>query len=174
MRVYKKNLSWIIMAAGLFFSSFIDSDGIADTMPTSKGMYDVLFQNHAGIEINLQDLKGKVVVINYWARWCAPCIAEMPALNQLYVELKSNKNIVFMAVDMDRSMNKAIRFMEKRKYSIPVYQINSPLPEDIATRYIPTTIILDIKGFLVNKHVGAMNFKSIKFKEALQQLSEEL
>ncbi|MNT34308.1 Thiol-disulfide oxidoreductase ResA [compost metagenome] len=161
------------MLFGLFFLSFIDSKNIKMEFSTSQVIYHALFQNSEGIEINLHDLKGKVVVINYWARWCVPCLAEMPALNQLYLELKDNKNIIFMAVDMDRDVHQATRFMEKRKFSIPVYQIHSQLHEDLDTRSIPTTIILDKKGLLVNKHIGMMNFKSLKFKEALIQLTEE-
>ncbi|MEN5232284.1 TlpA disulfide reductase family protein [Sphingobacterium faecium] len=161
------------MLFGLFFLSWIDSKNIKIELSTSQVMYHALFRNSAGTEINLHDLKGKVVVINYWARWCVPCLAEMPALNQLYLELKDNKNIIFMAVDMDRNVHQATRFMEKRKYSIPVYQIHSKLHEDLDTRSIPTTIILDKKGLLVNKHIGTMNFKSLKFKQALIQLTEE-
>lgn len=71
------------MLFGLFFLSWIDSKNIKIELSTSQVMYHALFRNSAGTEINLHDLKGKVVVINYWARWCVPCLAEMPALNQL-------------------------------------------------------------------------------------------
>jgi len=173
MRVCKKNIGWLISVIGLFCFSFIVSINIKDYSARLQQDYDVLFENSDGEDINLSNLKGKVVVINYWAKWCIPCLAEMPGLNQLYLDMRENSNIIFMAVDMDGNAVKGGNFMKKRKYSIPVYRIKTELPLDLQTKSIPTTIILDRKGVLVNKHVGGMNFKSTKFKEALQQLSEE-
>jgi thiol-disulfide isomerase/thioredoxin len=173
MRVYKKNAGWLILMIGLFCSSFIVSISIKEYSSRLQQDYDVLFENNDGEDINLSNLKGKVVVINYWAKWCMPCLTEMPGLNQLYLDMRENRNIVFMAIDMDGNAVKGAHFMKKRKYSIPVYHIKTELPVDLQTKSIPTTIILDRKGLLVNKHVGGMNFKSTKFKEALQQLSEE-
>lgn len=167
------HISRKILVYGLCCTSLVFSSHVIQQTTATNVVYEVTFQNNTGSEINLSDLKGKVVLINYWAKWCVPCLAEMPALNQLYVDMKANENIVFMAVDMDRDLGKSARFMKKRKYSLPLYQLNSELPADLTTRSIPTTIILDKKGLLVNKHVGTMNFKSTKFKEALQQLSEE-
>lgn len=162
MRNGRRYIGWFILVLGVFcFSSRLQQD------------YDVLFQDSAGDVINLTKLKGKVVVINYWAKWCLPCLAEMPDLNQLYLDLKDNSNIVFMAVDIEGDAEKGAHFMKKRKFSIPVYHIKTELPEDLRTSAIPTTIILDKKGLLLNKHVGIMNFKSVKFKEALRQLGEE-
>lgn len=173
MRVYQKNVGWLILMIGFICSSFIVSINIKEYSSRLQQDYDVLFENSNGEDINLSNLKGKVVVINYWAKWCMPCLAEMPGLNQLYLDMRENRNIIFMAVDMDGNAVKGEHFMKKRKYSIPVYCIKTELPVDLQTKSIPTTIILDRKGLLVNKHVGGMNFKSTKFKEALQQLSEE-
>lgn len=172
MRVYKKKILWTVILFGLLSTSFEYSTYTKGRSPRLQPDYDVLFQNSAGTEVNLSNLKGKVLVINYWAKWCLPCLAEMPALNQLYLDLK-DENIIFMAVDVEGDAMKGSRFMEKRKFSIPVYHIKSKLPADLITKSIPTTIILDKKGSLVNKHIGSMNFKSIKFKEALRQLSKE-
>lgn len=173
MQVYQKNIGWLILIIGLFCSSFTVSRDVKECSTRLQQDYDVLFENSAGTDINLNNLKGKVVVINYWAKWCIPCLAEMPGLNQLYLDMRENSNIVFMAVDMDGNAVKGAHFMKKRKYSIPVYHIKTELPLDLQSKSIPTTIILDRKGLLVNKHVGGMNFKSTKFREALQQLSEE-
>lgn len=173
MRVYHKNVGWLVLMFGLLCSSFMFSTDIKERSSRLQQDYDVLFENSSGSDISLSSLKGKVVVINYWAKWCMPCLVEMPALNQLYLDMRENSNIIFMAVDMDGNAVKGEHFIKKRKYSIPVYHIKTELPLDLQTKSIPTTIILDRKGLLVNKHVGGMNFKSTKFREALQQLSEE-
>lgn len=135
--------------------------------------YDLSFRDSKNNVVSLDQLKGKVVVINLWATWCPPCLAEMPSLDQLYKDFKGNDSIVILAVDMDGNLSTSKKFMAKRKYSLPVYQLNSALPNGLSTKSIPTTIILDKAGKLVIKHVGGMNFGSQKFRKSLMDLSKE-
>ncbi|KKX50585.1 TlpA family protein disulfide reductase [Sphingobacterium sp. IITKGP-BTPF85] len=114
MRVYQKNVGWLILMIGFICSSFIVSINIKEYSSRLQQDYDVLFENSNGEDINLSNLKGKVVVINYWAKWCMPCLAEMPGLNQLYLDMRENRNIIFMAVDMDGNAVKGEHFMKKR------------------------------------------------------------
>lgn len=134
---------------------------------------EVSFKDSKGKVISLNQLKGKVVLINFWAIWCSPCLAEMPSLDKLYKDFQGNSRIVFLSVDVDGNLKYSEKFFKKRKYSLPVYQLNSALPKDLSTTSIPTTIIIDKAGKLVNKHVGGMNFGSAKFQKALRQLTEE-
>lgn len=144
----------------------------AITAPVSK-KYELSFKNSRGHKVSLAQLRGKVVVINLWATWCPPCLAEMPSLDQLYKDFQYNNHIVFLAVDMDGNLKKSAKFLKKRGYSLPLYQLHTGLPQELNTRSIPTTIILDKAGKLVNKHVGGMDFGSKKFRKALQQLTDE-
>lgn len=134
---------------------------------------DVSFRDSKGEVVSLRQLKGKVVLINFWATWCSPCLAEMPSLDKLYKDFRGNRRIIFLSVDVDGNLKSSEKFLKKRKYSLPVYQLNSTLPKDLRTTSIPTTIIIDKGGKLVNKHVGGMNFGSAKFQKALRQLTEE-
>ncbi|WP_104381986.1 TlpA disulfide reductase family protein [Sphingobacterium sp. HMA12] len=134
---------------------------------------EVSFKDNKGNVVSLNQLKGKVVLINLWATWCSPCLAEMPSLDKLYKDFLENSQIVFLSVDVDGNLKSSAKFLKKRKYSLPLYQLNSALPKEWSTTSIPTTIILDKVGKLVNKHVGGMNFGSVKFREALKQLTEE-
>ncbi|MDF2476149.1 MAG: hypothetical protein K0S24_1632 [Sphingobacterium sp.] len=134
---------------------------------------EVSFKDSKGNVVSLNQLKNKVVLINLWATWCSPCLAEMPSLDKLYKDFQGNSKIVFLSVDVDGNLKSSAKFLKKRKYNLPVYQLNSALPKEWSTTSIPTTIILDKAGKLVNKHVGGMNFGSVKFRNALKQLSEE-
>lgn len=134
---------------------------------------DISFKDSKGNVVSLNQLKGKVVLINLWATWCSPCLAEMPSLDKLYRDFRGNNRIVFLSVDVDGRLKSSEKFLKKRKYSLPVYQLNTALPKELSTTSIPTTIIIDNAGKLVNKHVGGMNFGSEKFRKALKQLSEE-
>src|SRR5690606_9816177 len=82
---------------------------------------DVLFKNMDGEVIELADQKGKVVFINFWATWCPPCIAEMPSIQSLYNEFKGNEKVMFLMVDVDNKPEKSQKFMDKRKFDMPVY-----------------------------------------------------
>jgi len=135
--------------------------------------YDLSFRDSRNNVVNLNQLKGKVVIINLWATWCPPCLAEMPSLDQLYKDFSSNDKIVFLSVDIDGNLKVSGKFLTKRKYSLPLYRLNSALPNGLSTKSIPTTIILDKAGKLVNKHVGGMNFGSQKFRKSLLELSRE-
>ena len=63
----------------------------------------IMFEGTDGKSINLADLRGKVVFLNFWATWCPPCLAEMPSVNALYSKVKDNENIVFILADADRA-----------------------------------------------------------------------
>ena len=154
------------------FSYVHPGEQIEKTVMLSKNE-EVSFKDNKGNVVSLNQLKGKVVLINLWATWCSPCLAEMPSLDKLYKDFQGNSQIVFLSVDVDGKLKSSAKFLKKRKYSLPVYRLNSALPKEWSTTSIPTTIILDKAGKLVNKHVGGMNFESVKFKKALKQLSEE-
>jgi len=131
------------------------------------------FKNINGESISINELKGKVVVMNFWATWCPPCIAEMPSLQKLHEDLKSEKNIVFMAIEVDQDIDKAAKFMAKNKYSLPLYTPDSELPEALMSNSIPMTVILAKNGDIVGKQVGMMDFHSEKLKQGLIDLAKE-
>ncbi len=156
-----------LMQVGLFQPDI--SQPIKTTNNTS--LPNITFQNTNGQILNLSDQKGKVIFINFWATWCLPCIAEMPSVNELYEKLQHNKNIVFIMVDADHDFNKSVPFMNKHQFTLPLYEANSEIPENLLSGSIPITVIFDKKGQLVFHHEGAGDYSSAKFADYLLKLS---
>ena len=134
---------------------------------------DITFQDGNGKLIALNDLKGKVVFINFWATWCPPCIQEMPSINELKAKFEGNENIVFLMVDVDGKYKKAQTFMNKRKFNLPVYVPHSEIPKEFLGGAIPTTVILDKKGAIAIRLEGGRDYSAPEMRRGLQQLIAE-
>lgn len=131
---------------------------------------DLKFKDQHGKVVTLADLKGKVVFLNFWATWCPPCLAEMPSINKLYEQHKSNRDVVFIMLDADSNFEKANGYMKARKYTMPVYQMASSVPEQIFAGSLPTTVVFDKQGRLSFKHEGVANYNSKKFVAFIEKL----
>src|SRR5690554_1291113 len=134
-----------LMKVGLFQPNIPDvSKEKAITEFTSNSEnHNIFFENPKGQVIRLSSLKGKVVFINFWATWCPPCIAEMPTIQKLYSEFKDNDKVSFIMLDVDNQREKSQKFMDKRKFDLPVYTPESSIPSTYLSGAIPTTLVLN-------------------------------
>ena len=115
------------------------------------------FYDADGHELSLQGFGDKVVLLNLWATWCAPCIKEMPSLDRLQAQLGSDRFQV-IAVSVDRRGVEAVRpFFEKLKIShLAIYvEPKNRLAESIGLQILPSTIIIGPHGLMAGKLVGA-------------------
>lgn len=131
---------------------------------------DLRFKDQNGKVITLNELKGKVVFLNFWATWCPPCLAEMPSINKLYEQHKHHEDVIFILLDADSNFEKANGYMKARKYTMPVYQMASNVPDQIFAGSLPTTVVFDKQGRLSFKHEGTANYNSKKFIAFIAQL----
>ena len=120
-----------------------------------------------GQYVNLADYKGKVVLINNWATWCPPCVAEMPSLVRLYPEYKDK--VVFLFVAQDKP-EKVQMFLQKNTWDIPVYYMQSNPPAMLQSSTIPATFIIDKNGYIVVKKTGAADWSSGQVHRILDKL----
>jgi len=121
-----------------------------------------------GKTYSLNNLKGKVVFLNFWATWCPPCRREMPDMQKLHNAMKG-KDFVMIAVSMERTA-KVRRFMKKNGYTFPVAAGSRSAMKKYGVRGIPATFIINKQGKLVGKAVGSRNWASsasIKMFKAL-------
>ncbi|WP_316816735.1 TlpA disulfide reductase family protein [Pedobacter nyackensis] len=130
----------------------------------------IKFKDTSGKIVDLGDLKGKVVFLNFWATWCPPCLAEMPSVNKLYEQFKDDKDVVFILVDADSDFAKSQKYMDKKGYKLPVYQVASNVPESIFKGSLPTTVVFDKLGRVSYNEVGAANYASKKFIDFIKKL----
>ncbi|WP_307524118.1 TlpA disulfide reductase family protein [Pedobacter sp. W3I1] len=137
---------------------------------TATSLNGIQFKDINGNLIDLGDLKGKIIFLNFWATWCPPCRAEMPSISKLYAQFKDDKNIVFIFADADGMLPKSTRFMKDRKYDMPVYKVESNIPEQIFAGALPTTVIFDKQGRLSFKHEGVANYADKKIVGFLNKL----
>lgn len=120
---------------------------------------DFQLENLDGEAISLSNLRGNPVLINFWATWCAPCVHEMPALQQIYEEW-SGKGLVLLTIDMGESPSKVEEFMRSYRLSFPVLlDTKESVAEKYNIRGIPTTFLIDKDGIVQGIKIGAFRNK---------------
>jgi len=121
---------------------------VGDTAPS----FTVTAEN--GTRVSLDQFGGKVLLLNFWATWCAPCVQEVPSLNQLQKQL-GNSGLVVLGVSVDRSENAYKTFL--KRFNI-VFPTSRDPQEDISASYgtyrFPETYLIDKNGKVLQKYIG--------------------
>ena len=131
--------------------------------------YNWKLQDQVGNNYNFNDAKGQVVMVNFWATWCPPCIAEMPSIMELYNDYKDD--VVFMLVTSE-DREKVIKFMSKNNYNFVFYNSLTTPPKTLQSTSIPQTYLIDKHGKIVIDKNGAANWNSESVRDALNKLIE--
>jgi len=160
----------------IFFFCFIIYSSISQTnedVPlnniainqTPKPISSVIFEDFSGNEINLNQYNGKLVIINFWATWCAPCKKEMPSLDKLY-QANNFKNLQVFAVNMEQSnklkTKKFFTDLNIKKLEI-FFDNNLNFVKEFKLRGVPTTVLINKKGEEFARIIGEVNFLDKKF-----------
>jgi len=120
---------------------------------------DFTLDNLYGGSTKLSDLKGKVVVIDFWATWCGPCLQSFPYLQQVYNHYKENKDVVILTLNTWERIKGPARiahvkkFMEDTKYTFPVL-IDEATVNAYKVEGIPTKFLIDRNGYVQFKSIG--------------------
>jgi thiol-disulfide isomerase/thioredoxin len=135
---------------------------------TGKPAPDFKLQSVAGKEVGLQDLKGKFVLLDFWATWCAPCRHDLPVIEKLHQEFH-RKGLAVIGIDAGEDSDTISQFLQTSKLSYPILLTadSGVLPSYNVTAF-PTLVLLDADGKVVFYHVGAGGEKALR--ESLAKL----
>ncbi len=158
-----------ILATGIMDPKIEEKADIAAVTPSKGAVLDLNLVNSKGEKVNMEQFRGKVIFLNFWATWCPPCIAEMPGINKLYQDVK-NDNVEFIMLSVDQNFEKAKKFKDRKDYGFEIYRAAGPIPQMYSTRSIPTTYVIDADGNLALTHLGMGDFDTKDFKKFLNEL----
>lgn len=117
--------------------------------------------------IDFNKMKGEVVLVNFWATWCPPCIAEMPSLENLYLDYGNKIQFMLVANDDARKVNS---FMKDKGYTMPVFYEESTTPALLQSSSIPATYLIDKQGNIVIAKTGSADWNSEKTRKIIDEL----
>ena len=124
-----------------------------------------------GQKINIKDLKGKIVLINFWATWCPPCQEELKRVQKEIIDRFKGKDFVFLAISREESKEQVKKFRERNGYTFPMgLDPERKIYSKFATATIPRNFIIDKKGKIVEIEVGYTKEAFAKMIEKLERL----
>jgi thiol-disulfide isomerase/thioredoxin len=108
-----------------------------------------------GVKLNMADLKGKVLVLDFWATWCAPCREQHPLYEQVKYRFRDNPDVVFLSIDADAGAERqAVKpFLQEVGWQGPVY-FEDGLTRALAVESLPNTILIDRRGRVFSRMNG--------------------
>ena len=129
--------------------------------------YNWTLQNLEGEVINFEKSEGKVILLNIWATWCPPCVAEMPSLQRLYDAYGDRVAFYFVSNETPEKLH---RFMNKKGYDFPVYIPKGMAPENLSSNSLPTTYVISKQGKILIEKMGAADWETESTKKLLDRL----
>jgi len=165
-------MRFLIIFIFLISSSFADEVSNIKNLVINKELkrYDSLsFLDTKNKQINLNDYKGNLILLNFWATWCAPCKKEMPSLDVLQLHKKLD-NLKIFAINVGQdNLEKSSKFFEELEIKNLKIYFDSPitLAKKFGLRGIPTSILFNKEGFEFARIIGSINFEDEKFLEWL-------
>jgi peroxiredoxin len=120
---------------------------------------DFTLRDLAGNPVSLAGLRGKVVIVNFWATWCPPCRAEMPSMEQLHRELAA-EGLVLLAINIEKDGRQTVpRFLASSPHSFPILFDEK---EEVQKRYgvykFPESFVIRKDGVIDDKVIGAIDW----------------
>jgi DsbE subfamily thiol:disulfide oxidoreductase len=167
MRYLLAVLFWLIPQCGA-----VQAAGLVELAPREAPAIELMALN--GGRHGLSDLRGKVVLVNFWATWCPPCRAEMPSLARLAQRMEG-KSFAILGVDMGETAEEVKAFLKEMPVPFPIL-----MDEDGAAlkRWnvigFPSTFLVDAKGILRYGITGAIEWDAPEAVEAIEKLLKEV
>ena len=167
---FKSKLVLVLVFIIMSFSAFAaKSNKKEDVKMPNIVLYDQYGKKHS-----LEEYKGKVVVINFWATWCGYCVRELPEFEKVYKEFGSNKKeVVILGVagpktkenpnNVDVEKDKIISFLKKKNVTYPTLMDETGKSfDDYGIKYFPTTYVINKNGYLEGFVNGAISGEQLK------------
>ena len=153
---------------------FLISNTFANEVPEIKNIKihknlqrynDLVFLDQKKNELDLKNFKGKLILLNFWATWCAPCREEMPSLDKLQIDEELENLKIFPINVGQEKISKSEDFYKDYKIkNLDIYHDQSlNLPNKFLLRGLPTTIFIDKNGLEFARAVGSIDFQNEKF-----------
>jgi thiol-disulfide isomerase/thioredoxin len=158
-----RRIPWLLPAAVLAFAASAGHAGDKDWASWEPKLARHLLRDLDGGTVTLKEMRGDVVIVNFWASWCKPCKKELLSLDEWNQSL-DGKNARIVAVSIDRDRKNAVRFIESSGLTLPVYHDGPEgLAEVLDLPSLPCTVVLDAWGKVVRVEGGGT-------KETIQNL----
>jgi len=124
----------------------------------------------SGKTVSLEELKGKVVFVDFWATWCPPCRASIPAVEALYEKYKDNDDVCFIGINLSEDKETVSKFVKREGIQYLVLLSNNKVITDYKIRSIPAFFIIDKEGNIANKYLGYGSGLESKWEDEIKEL----
>jgi len=157
-----------IVAIMFTFSIFAQAEQVSRTAP-----HCALTKITDGQPLNLEQLKGKVVYVDFWASWCGPCAKSFPFMNTLHKDLE-NKGLQVLAINLDENTEDAQDFLAKLTPNFPiVLDATQQCAKDFEVKAMPTSFLIDRNGVIRETHLGFRPGEAEEFRTSVERLLAE-
>lgn len=134
--------------------------------------FDIAAVGRDNKPLNFQSYRGRVIVLNVWATWCPPCMAELPGLGTLAAHYSADKDVAVVCVS-EEPADTVFKSKGAQDSKAPIYSLSGhPLPGVYKTDAIPATFVINKQGMIVAKHIGGADWAApsvIAFIDSLKQ-----
>jgi peroxiredoxin len=161
------------IAKSLVTAALLSLSGLSSAEQLSGAAPDFTLKSNQGSNIRLEELKGEVVMLNFWASWCGPCRQEMPLMNDIFAKYE-DLGFTILAVNVDEDSADADRFLKAVPVDFPVvYDSTSKVSEMYEVDAMPTTVMIDRDGNKRFLHRGYKPGYEEEYANQVKQLIRE-
>lgn len=159
-----------MVAAGIFATAPLVVDAVELGQPAPDCE---LRSIGGGAPVDLDQFKGKVLYVDFWASWCPPCARSFPFMNDMEQEF-ADKGLVVLAINVDEKPEDAKAFLAKHSASFSLAaDVNGQCPQRWGVQAMPSSYLVDASGVIRHVHVGFRAGEAEKLRAAVEQLLAE-